>query len=392
MTESQRPRSTDDADHGHHRPRHRRGPPWGPPGAAGPHDWRDHGPPTHVRRRFLRTVATVGLVVLLVVLATVVGTVAIAARLLGDGPTLPAVAGAAGLLVVVVAVLVAGAMVLARRVGTPLADVVEGAERVRAGEADVRVTPSGPREVRRLATTFNDMAARLDTDERRRRALLADLAHELRTPLSVVRGTVEGIVDGVYEPTDDRLDVVVDELAVMERLLDDLATLSTAEAGALRLEREDVAVADLVTRATGVVADRAAASGVVVDTEVAPDVPDLEADPLRLEQVLVNLLANAVRHTPAGGRVEVVATRHRDDVTGEGVRIRVTDTGTGIDPDDLPHVFERYHRSADSGGSGLGLAIAHRLVTAHGGAVGASPRPGGGTVMTVDVPTAVRGS
>ncbi len=338
-----------------------------------------------MRRRFLRTVATVSLVVLVVVLAAVVGTVAIAARLLGDGPTLPAVAGAAGLLVVVVAVLVAGAMVLARRVGTPLADVVEGAERVRAGEADVRVRPSGPREVRRLATTFNDMAARLDTDERRRRALLADLAHELRTPLSVVRGTVEGIVDGVYEPTDDRLDVVVDELAVMERLLDDLATLSTAEAGALRLEVEDVAVDHLVDRAVRTIADRAHAAGVTVTTDVAPEVPDLLGDPVRLEQVLVNLLSNAVRHTPAGGDVEVTATTNPapDD---DRIRLAVADTGSGIDPDDLPHVFDRFHRAADSGGSGLGLAIARRLVEAHDGDITAGPRPGGGTVVTITLP------
>lgn len=342
---------------------------------------RHHGPPAHVRRRFLRAVVGAGVGFLVVATGLLLGVVVVATRLVDDGATTPTVATAAGLLVAVLGLLVGGGLVLARRFATPLGDVLEGAERVRAGESGVQVRPRGPGDVRRLATTFNQMAERLDSDERRRRALLADLAHELRTPLSVVRGTVEGMVDGVYDPTAERMDVVIDELAVMERLLDDLATLSTAEAGALRLEVEDVAVPDVVGRAVRAVADRAAAADVAVTTDLAADLPTIDGDAVRLEQVLANLLTNAVRHTPSGGAVEVTAT-----ATGEHVRIAVADTGTGIDPADLEHVFDRFHRAVDSGGSGLGLAIARRLVEAHGGEIAAGPRPGGGTVMAVDLP------
>lgn len=325
-----------------------------------------------------------GVAAVFVVLALllVVGALAVAGRLLGDGPTLPAVIGAIGLLLVVVTVLVVVGVALARRFATPLADVMDAAERVRAGERGVEVTPRGPGDVRRLATAFNEMVARLDSDDRRRRALLADLAHEFRTPLSVVRGNVEGILDGVYRADDRRLQTVVDEVVVLERLLDDLTTLSTAEAGALRLQREEVDPADLVDAAVRVVADRAGAAGVAVRTDLANAPERVDVDPLRIEQVLVNLLANAVRHTPAGGDVTVAATTTAD----QQLRLTVADTGTGIDPDDLPHVFDRFVRSGDSGGSGLGLAIARRLVEAHGGVIQARARDGGGTVVTAVLP------
>lgn len=314
-------------------------------------------------------------------LVVLVAVVTIATRLLGSGPTVPAVAGAVVLLVVVVAVLAAVGVGLARRFAAPLADVMDAAERVRAGDTSVAVTPRGPRDVRRLATTFNAMVERLDSDERRRRALLADLAHELRTPLSVVRGNVEGMLDGLYAADDERLGTVVDEVAVMERLLEDLTTLSTAEAGALRLDVEEVDPRAVVDAAVRVVADHGRDAGVAVHAEADAAPPTVEVDAVRLEQVLVNLLANAIRHTPAGGRVDVTASGADDRLT-----IVVADTGTGIDPDDLPHVFDRFVRSADSGGSGLGLAIARRLVEAHDGTIEARPRPEHGTEFVVTLP------
>ncbi len=362
------------------------GPPWAD---RGPPPWLDRelrhgrrGPPPHVRRRFLRGVVVVAGLLLVVTVGLVVAALAVAARLLGDGPTVPAVVGAVALLVVVLAVVVAVGASLGRRFASPLADVMDAAERVRAGEAGVRVEPRGPREVRRLAASFNDMVARLDSDEQRRRVLLADLAHELRTPLSVVRGIVEGMLDGVYRAEPDRLRTVVDEVALLERLLDDLATLSTAEAGALRLEVEEVDPAAVVAAAVRAVADRSRDADVAVrtDTTAAPARVDLDA--MRVEQVVVNLLTNAIRHTPGGGRVDVTATTGVD----EGLRLVVADTGTGIDPADLPHVFDRFHRSGDSGGSGLGLAIARQLVEAHGGTITAGQRPGGGTVVDLTLP------
>ncbi|MBY5163479.1 sensor histidine kinase [Salsipaludibacter albus] len=355
-------------------------PPWwsqgGHPGAG------RHGPPPHVRRRFLRGFVGAAILFLVVALGAVVGVVAITSRLLGDGPTGAAVAGAIGLLVLVVVVLVATGIALARRFAAPLADVMDAAERVRGGDTTIRVHPRGPREVRRLAATFNEMVERLDTDERRRRALLADLAHELRTPMSVVRGNVEGMLDGVYEAEPARLRTVVDEVAVLERLLDDLATLSTAEAGALHMEVEEVAPSAIVDAAVRAVGDRAHQAGVTVATDMAGAPGRVEVDPMRIEQVLVNLLTNAVRHTPRGGEVVVSAT---DEA---GLRLVVADTGSGIDPDDLPHVFDRFVRSADSGGSGLGLAIARRLVEAHSGTIAARPRDGGGTEVVVVLPDA----
>lgn len=336
-----------------------------------------------MRRRFLRGFVGAAILFLVVALGAVVGVVAITSRLLGDGPTGAAVAGAIGLLVLVVVVLVATGIALARRFAAPLADVMDAAERVRSGDTTIRVHPRGPREVRRLAATFNEMVERLDTDERRRRALLADLAHELRTPMSVVRGNVEGMLDGVYEAEPARLRTVVDEVAVLERLLDDLATLSTAEAGALHMEVEEVAPSAIVDAAVRAVGDRAHQAGVTVGTDMAGAPRRVEVDPMRIEQVLVNLLTNAVRHTPRGGEVVVSAT---DDEAG--LRLVVADTGSGIDPEDLPSVFDRFVRSADSGGSGLGLAIARRLVEAHDGTIEAQPRDGGGTRVVVVLPTA----
>lgn len=334
-----------------------------------------------MRRRFLRAFLGLATMFLLVALAAIAGMVAVTSRLLGDGPTAPAVVAAVALLVLGVTALVGIGVVLARRFASPLADVMAAAEQVRAGATDVHVTPKGPRDVRRLATGFNEMVARLDSDERRRRALLADLAHELRTPLTVVRGNVEGMLDGVYEPDAERLRTVVDEVAVIQRLLDDLTILSKSDAGVLQLEIEEVDPRTVVAASVRVVADRARDAAVEVTTRTNGVPATIEADPVRIEQVIVNLLTNAVRHTPAGGSVSVTAASYHD-----GLRISVADTGAGIPTEDLPHVFDRFVRSADSGGSGLGLAIARRLVEAHGGTITARQGERGGTVVTFTVP------
>ena len=268
-----------------------------------------------------------------------------------------------------------------RRMAAPIGDVMEAANRVAGGDYSARVQVRGPGEVSRLASSFNQMTERLQANETQRRALLADVAHELRTPLSVIRGNVEGMLDGVYPPDEAHLGPVLEETAVMARLLDDLQTLSTAEAGVLRLHRERVDPAALAQDAAAAFRSRADRAGVGLDTQVAGGVPELDVDPVRIGEVLANLLGNAIRHTPRGGSVRVLV-----EPAPAGVAFTVVDTGPGIDPRALPHVFDRFVKSADSGGAGLGLAIARSLVEAHGGRITADSTPGRGTSMRFVLP------
>jgi signal transduction histidine kinase len=269
-----------------------------------------------------------------------------------------------------------------RRTAGPIGEVMEAAERVAGGDYGVRVAPRGDGEVRRLVESFNAMTAHLQANEEQRRHLLADVAHELRTPLAVVRGNLEGMLDGVYARDDEHLTAILDQTAHLSRLLDDLRTLSLAEAGALRLHREPTdlgALADDVIAAFGA----RAAGGRVALTASAKDLPELDVDPVRVREVLENLVANALRYTPRGGaiRIEAAPVPNRG-----GVEVAVADTGAGIPAEDLPHVFERFAKSTDSGGSGLGLAIARRLVEAHGGAIRAESEVGKGTTIRFSLP------
>jgi two-component system OmpR family sensor kinase/two-component system sensor histidine kinase BaeS len=268
-----------------------------------------------------------------------------------------------------------------RRMAAPIGDVMEAADRVAGGDYSTRVQVRGPGEVGRLAHSFNQMTERLQANETQRRALLADVAHELRTPLSVIRGNVEGMLDGVYPPDEVHLGPLLEETAVMARLLDDLQTLSTAEAGVLRLHRERVDPAALATDAVATFRARADRAGVTLTCRAPDPVPEVDVDPVRIGEVLANLLTNAIRHTPAGGSVRVVV-----EPDPAGVAVVVADTGPGIDPRDLAHVFDRFVKSADSGGAGLGLAIARTLVEAHGGGITARSAPGQGTAMRFVLP------
>jgi signal transduction histidine kinase len=268
-----------------------------------------------------------------------------------------------------------------RRMAAPIGEVMEAADRVAGGDYSTRVQVRGPGEVGRLAHSFNQMTERLQANETQRRALLADVAHELRTPLSVIRGNVEGILDGVYPADEAHLGPLLEETAVMARLLDDLQTLSTAEAGVLRLHRERVDPVALAQDATAAFRARADRGGVMLDCRAAGPVPEVDVDPVRIGEVLANLLANAIRHTPRGGSVRVLV-----EPDPAGVAIAVADTGLGIDPRDLPLVFDRFVKSADSGGAGLGLAIARSLVEAHGGRITAQSAPGQGTTMRFVLP------
>jgi signal transduction histidine kinase len=271
-----------------------------------------------------------------------------------------------------------------RGTAAPIAEVMSAADRVADGDYAVRVETRANGDVGRLVESFNAMTSRLQTNEEQRRNLFADVAHELRTPLSVIRGNAEGMLDGVYPRDDARLTTILDATAVMSRLLDDLRTLSMTDTGALRLHKELTDVGELLQDVRAAFAPRAAEAGVIFTVEADPLSP-LDIDPVRVRQVLENLLDNALRHTPHGGSIRVEARRE-----GAAVLVRVADTGRGIPPEALPHVFDRFWKSADSGGSGLGLAIARGLIEAHGGQIRADSVVGKGTVVSFTLPAGVR--
>jgi signal transduction histidine kinase len=261
--------------------------------------------------------------------------------------------------------------------------------RMGAGDLKQRVPEDGSAETVELARSFNAMAANLDASQRLRQQLVADVAHELRTPLANIRGYLEAIEDGVVEADEATLRTLRDEAAHLNRLIDDLQELAQAEAGNLRLDRGPIPPALLVARATDAVRARAADGGIRLTVEVPDDLPPVLADPQRITQVLHNLLTNALTHTPVGGAVAVNA---RTEPAGV-VAISVTDTGAGIAPEDLPHIFERFYRADSSrsratGGSGLGLTIARRIVEAHGGQIAATSEPGHGSRFTFTLPVA----
>ncbi len=323
-------------------------------------------------------IGTVLFIALLTILASWVAATVLGVVAPGTGASAPT--AFAVVLVILVAIAVV-AMTLGRAV-RPLARIAAATERLGDGEAGVRVEVEGPGAVRRLAASFNAMAERLDRSREDRQALLADVTHELRTPLQVIAGSTEAMLDGVHPRDEAHLAPILAETEVMNRLLDDLRTLSLAEAGALPLHREET---DLRRLAADVAAShRAAALSAGVDL-AADDGPSLlaEVDPVRVREVVANLVTNALRHTPAGGSVRIAV---RAD--GAWAEIAVTDTGEGIDPAALDRVFDRFERRADSGGSGLGLAIARDLVAAHGGTIAAESDgiPGHGTTFRVRLP------
>jgi signal transduction histidine kinase len=276
---------------------------------------------------------------------------------------------------------------LIRRTAKPIGDVMDAAGRIAEGDLSARAPVHGPPDVRNLAGAFNRMADRLERNEQKRRDLLADVAHELRTPLSVIRGRVEGMRDGLYEVDAEHLELIERETDVLGRLLGDLQLLSNAEAGALPLHRERLEPTELIDAAVAAYRAEAEEAGVALETRSEDGVPLLDVDRVRIGEVLSNLIANAIRHTPAGGTV-TVAVAHTG--AGEDVSFEVADTGEGIPADDLPTVFDRFAKSPESRGAGLGLAIAKSLVQAHGGTISAQSTPGRGTTIRFVLPVANR--
>ncbi len=358
--------------------------------ACGPRRWPHGDWPTRAgrwhgdRRRFVRRAAFAGLLVMMLSVTGAVTLAWLTATSIGlVGPRPPGATWAlvlAGIASAGVAVVALVAVV--RRFVLPLGGIMEAADRVAGGSYDTRVAEQGPPPIRALARAFNTMTGRLRDNDRLRRDLMADIAHELRTPLTVMHGKLEGILDGVYPRDDAQIQLVLDETRVLSRLVEDLRTLALSESGALKLQRDPTEVGALARDAIRAFADAAASSRVTLDVDVAPGVPVIEIDPVRIREVIGNLVSNALRHTPAGGRVTVRVT----PAPAGGAAVEVQDTGSGMTPDDLAHAVDRFYKGAQSRGSGLGLTIARSLVAVHGGAIRASAAPGGGTLIRFDLP------
>jgi two-component system OmpR family sensor kinase/two-component system sensor histidine kinase BaeS len=275
-----------------------------------------------------------------------------------------------------------------RRYARPFAEIMAATDAIGRGDLSVRINEQGPRPIREMARRFNRMTAELAHADQQRRNLTADVAHELRNPLHIIQGNLEGMLDGVYEPTPENLSATLDETRLLSRLVADLQTLSLAESGQLPLHPTRFLLADLLADVAASFSPRAAEQGVEIRAGSAPELY-LHADYDRLDQVLSNLVANALRHTPSGGSISLKAESALDVA-----RIIVADNGSGIPAADLPFIFDRFWkgdraRTRDGAGSGLGLAIARQLVRAHGGDIDVESQPGQGTVFTLSLPLSV---
>ena len=368
----------------HHRFRHGP-PPWWPEGEP----WPPAGPPWAWRgmryKFFWRLGFFFGFVFLLLLGASTIA-YWIASGISGGAHPFFLIRPFGGLillLAVFLAMLAVGRGV--RRMAAPIGDVMDAAQRVAEGDYTVRVPERGPPEVRQLTRAFNTMVSRLRATDERRRSLLADISHDLRTPITVIQGNLEGLLDGVYPRDDAHLGPVLEETRLLARLVDDLRTLALAETGALRLEREPTDLGALIAETVASFQGQAAGAGVALSADVASGLPQVPVDAFRIRQVLENLVVNALQHAPRGGEIRVRCGIAPPE-SGPQIQVTVSDNGPGISADDLPRVFDRFYKSRDSRGSGLGLTIAKNLVAAHGGEISAESEPGRGTTMRISLP------
>ncbi|MFE9726777.1 sensor histidine kinase [Streptomyces sp. NPDC005794] len=305
-----------------------------------------------------------------------------------------------GVAALVLALTVGASILAGVRLVRPLHALTGAAQRMRDGEDPSHVVVAADNEIGRLAAAFNDMSAHRARLEEQRKVMVSDVAHELRTPLSNIRGWLEGAQDGIADTDAQFVSSLLEEALQLQHIIDDLQDLSAADAGALRLHPEPVRIDELLAHVVAAHQAQADAAGVAL-TAAVPDghdpVPELTADPVRLRQAIGNLVSNAVRHTPEGGRVTLraYATQAGGASGGvdEAVVVEVADTGSGMAPEDLPYVFDRFWRAEKSrsrrtGGSGLGLAIVRKLVEAHGGTTAVASTVGEGSVFSLRLPPA----
>jgi signal transduction histidine kinase len=283
------------------------------------------------------------------------------------------------------------------RFGKPLENLFNAINTIEEGDLSVRVPEDNSAMFSDLFKRFNKMVGELERSEQQRRNLTADIAHELRTPLHIIQGNLEGIIDGVYQPTPEHINTTLEETRLLARLVNDLQTLSLAETGQLPLHPTRFLLADLIADLASSFSSQAASLGIDLKTSITDQNQELAADYDRLNQVLSNLISNALRHTPSGGMVAI----HTESIQKESqtanfaVRITIQDTGSGIPAEDLPFIFDRFWRGDKSRSerthSGLGLAIAKQLIRAHGGTIAAQSMVGTGSSFVIDLPEYVQG-
>ena len=276
---------------------------------------------------------------------------------------------------------------LSRRALSPVRALSAAVGRLGRGDLGQRVSSTSEDEIGRLGESFNRMASDLEKAERQRRALLADVAHELRTPLSNIGGYVEAMCDGLVEANAENLGIVRQQVAQLTRLVEDLRLLTQAESGALKLHVQPGSANELLEQVAESFRPRAFAKGITLRCEIAETIPPVHMDHVRIRQVLYNLVENAVTHTPEGGMITLAAAMYSEN----RIRVSVTDTGPGVGPEDLETIFERLHRldpsrSRVTGGAGLGLTIARRIMETHGGRIWAESKPGRGSSFLFELP------
>lgn len=275
-------------------------------------------------------------------------------------------------------------ILLVRRFVNPLAEVVYAARAVANGDLKTRIPTKGPQDLRSLSNSFNEMASSLERSDRERRDMLADIAHELRTPLSVIRGRLEGIVDGIYAENGPQVSMALEQTYLMQRLVDDLRLLTLVETRQLAFDKQEVNVGGVINRVIEMLSAEAQEKNISLSFDEKNGNLSTVLDPQRFEQVISNLVGNAIRYVPEGARVWVTT-----DETKDGLMITVNDNGEGLPNDDLPYIFDRFWRKEKSrsrvtGGTGLGLAIAKQLVEAQSGRIEAKNLPEGGLQVIVE--------
>jgi signal transduction histidine kinase len=297
----------------------------------------------------------------------------------------------AGIIAIAIALVVG--VLMTRQIIHPLRSLNKGAQSISEGDLRYRVKVESHDELGKLAESFNNMANKLDSSEQSRKRLISDVAHELRTPLTIIQGTVDGMQDGVFPADQEHLDSIREQTVLLTHLVNDLRDLSLAESGQLTLQRVSTDIVDLVRRKLVQFEINARQKNISLGTASQGVIPEIIVDPRRIEQVIGNLLSNAIRHTPENGNISVSLKAEKSTAGKNQLVILVTDTGEGISPEHLPHIFERFYRvetsrSRRDGGAGLGLAIVKQMVEAHGGQVRVESQPGKGSTFWVSLPYA----
>ena len=354
--------------------RHRHGPhwwpddaPWPPQGGPGREAWSKFGKKMFLGVLLFFIVVTVLIAVLGFIVATFFGIISALGRLF--------LFGLGTLIVISLMRRVLG------RTWRPVQGLVDAAGRLADGDYEARVDVAGAGGAKPVARSFNTLAERLEHADEQRRNLMSDLSHEFRTPLSVIRGEIEAVIDGVRDGGPEHMESLLDEVEIMERLIEDLRVLALSEAGKLPLQTEPTDVVALARELVDSYSNNARGNGATITLDAPNHIPQLDVDAIRVRQALSNLVVNSLRAMPHGGSVRVVVVAEP-----EGVVFDVIDTGIGIAPDELETVFERFTKASDSPGSGLGLSIARGLARAHGGDLSVVESSPSGTTLRLGIP------